>query len=49
MHSRLIWPLIIISIFSLSACGKKGAPVAPGGNDDRLYPGQYPTSDQEDE
>jgi len=48
MHSRLIWPLIFISLLSLSACGKKGAPSSPGGNDDRLYPGQYPDPNQED-
>ena len=35
--------LILLALLALAACGKKGAPVAPGPADQIIYPHTYPS------
>jgi hypothetical protein len=44
MNTRLIVrPTLLILLVLLAACGKKGAPEAPGPTEQIIYPRSYPT------
>ena len=35
--------IVLLSLLTLAACGKKGVPVAPGPADQIIYPHSYPS------
>lgn len=41
MRSLLLVSMVVMAL-GLTACGKKGAPHAPGPSQDITYPGVYP-------
>jgi hypothetical protein len=44
---RVAWGVLLLTLcLPLSACGKKGPPTAVGGNQEELYPGQYPPEEE---
>lgn len=43
MRALALALLVLLSASLLSACGKKGAPIAPGPASEITYPRAYPT------